>query len=534
MQRSWELDLNKLNKMEHIKLAKDGLDILKEIKTFARTGLPGIKQEDLDLLKWAGVYAQRPRTDGYFMVRVKLPSGRLHASQASVLAAIAADYGRGQVQLTTRQAVQFHWIRLENLPDIFSRLAASGLSSTEACGDCPRTVSGNPLAGIDPDELLDTMPLVEELVRFFEGNRAFSNLPRKFKISVSASPYNSGHAEINDLAFVPAVKEIGGSQVNGFHVLVGGGLSVKPHLAEKLDIFVRPDEVLKIAVAVATLFREYGYREQRSHCRLKFLVADWGAARFRDEVLKITGALPTAGKDLIRSWNGGFYYGVHRQKQEGLFYAGLNIPGGQLTDADLDSLGQCAGTYGDGTLRTTHSQNIIIANIPGNAVELLQHERLLQKFSPAPQPFMGHAVTCTGNRYCNLALVETQERLQKITEYLDRKVAIDMPVRIHITGCPNACAQPQIADIGLQGAVLKRNGRLVECFEIAVGGMLGPEAGFAGKLQGRVAADDAAEVIARMIEAFKANRREGETVGKFVRRTGVERFQTILDSARAE
>ncbi|EAX46618.1 Ferredoxin--nitrite reductase [Thermosinus carboxydivorans Nor1] len=529
MKRPWTKDLSKLNKMELIKLQKDGLTILDDIERFATAGFAGIRAEDIELLKWAGVYVQKPRTDGYFMMRVKIPGGIMNAGQARTLAAIARDYGRSELQLTTRQAVQFHWIRVENLPDIFTRLTAAGLSSVEACGDCPRTVVGNPLAGIDPDEVIDARPLVEKVTRFFQGNPEFSNLPRKFKISISGSVDNPGHAEINDVAFTPAVKEIDGEQLIGFHVMVGGGLAAKPHMAVKLDIFVRPEEVVKVAAAVATIFRDFGYREQRFHARLKFLVADWGEARFRSELLKLTGPLPTRGKDLTRGWNGGYYYGVHPQKQTGLHYVGLAVPGGLLTAADMEELAELAVRYGDGSLRTTNTQNVILANIADNKVAALLDEDLLKRFTPFPQSFAGYAVTCTGNTFCNLATVETKRRLTSIVEYLDKHVKLDTPVRLHLSGCPNACGHHQIADIGLQGTLLNIDGKAIEAFELWLGGALGPGAAFATKLEGRIPAGEAAKAIEQLLNFFQVNKGEGETFAAFVRRVGVSAFQTKLD-----
>lgn len=535
MDHLWSQDTAKLNKLELIKLKKDGLDILKEITGFAQQGFAAINPDDLDLLKWAGVYVQKPKSEGYFMMRVKLPGGRLNSKQAAILSQIATDYARGKLQITSRQAIQFHWIRIENLPDIFHRLSSVGLSSTEACGDCPRTVIGNPLAGIDPDELFDTSSLVTEISQFFQENRLFSNLPRKFKISISASPYNAGHAEINDLAFVPATKKINGNIVKGFHVFVGGGLSATPFPAKKLDVFVQPDKTLAVAGAIAAIFRDYGAREKRYHCRLKFLVADWGIGKIRNELTKLTGELPTAGQDYISHWNGGFYFGIHKQKQPGKSYIGLNVPAGELAAVDLKELGHLASYYGDGSLLTTNTQNIILANIPDDKIPRIIEESILQRLSWNPKNFIGHAVSCTGNRYCNLAIVETKDRLKVITEYLDQTLALDTPVRIHMSGCPNACGQTQIADIGLQGVlVLDPDNNTREGFEISLGGLLGPQAGFATKLAGRVAAEDIPMVLAKLIDTFKLNGKAGESMNQYISRSGIQEFQDILDQYSAK
>ncbi|MFC4769368.1 nitrite/sulfite reductase [Effusibacillus consociatus] len=529
MERAWTKDPSKLNKFELYKLEKDGLDILNDLKRFAEQGYEVVTEDDLSLLKWAGVYAQKPKSDGYFMMRVKVPGGIMNSDQARALAGVARDYGRDVIDVTTRQAIQFHWLTVQSLPDIYERLDKVGLTPIEACGDCPRAIIGNPLSGIDPNELLDASPIVEEVHTFFHMNRDFSNLPRKYKISISGNMYNTGHAEINDLAFTPAVKEIDGEEVKGFHVMVGGGLSAKPHLAKKLDIFVRPEEVLKVAIGVTTIFRDHGYREKRHHARLKFLVADWGPEKFREELLKLTGPLPTQGKDMTLGWSASYFYGVHKQKQPGLNYVGLSVPVGRLYTEEMEELARLADKYGNGSIRTCNSQNLILANIPDEKVNELLEEQLLKRLTPFPKPFMAYAVSCTGNEYCNLALVETKERMRSVAEYLDQHVALDTPIRLHMIGCPNSCGQQQIADIGMQGSLTKVNGEMVEAYDLAVGGILGPDAQFNTKLKGRVPADKLPNAIAHLVKFYKESRQEGESFHSFVKRLGVSAFQEKLE-----
>ncbi|WP_416333983.1 nitrite/sulfite reductase, partial [Anaerospora hongkongensis] len=327
----WQQDISKLNNVEKIKLEKDGLDVIHDIERYAELGFAAIDPADFDRLKWYGLYVQRPKSEGLFMLRVKLPGGGLTAGQARAVAAIAKDYTQDRLAITTRQSLQFHGLKVEFLPDIFKRLNEVGLSVVEAAGDCPRNIVSTPLAGIDKDEVLDPRPLITELNQFFEGNREFSNLPRKFKIAITGSVDNSIFAQINDLAFVPAVKEIEGQSVLGFHVLAGGGLSAKPALAIKLDVFVRPEQVLPVASATAALFRDYGYRESRHHARLKYLIQDWGKEKFTAELLALTGPLHTPGEEPAAKSAEGLFYGIHQQKQPGLNYAGLAIPAGQLT-----------------------------------------------------------------------------------------------------------------------------------------------------------------------------------------------------------
>lgn len=519
-----------LNKMELTKLEKDGLDVIETIvNTYSKHGYDSIEASDMDRFKWAGVYQQRPK-DGHFMMRVRIPGGILTSEQARALAKISHDYGRDLVDVTTRQAVQFHWLTVESLADIFNRLSSVGLSSFEACGDCPRTIMGNPLAGIDPHEVLDTRPIVAELEKFFLLNREFSNLPRKYKMSISANIYNAAHAQINDLAFTPAKKTIDGEEVIGFHVWVGGGLSAKPYLAQQLDIFVRPEQVVEVAAAVTTLFRDYGYRQKRTHARLKFLVADWGVEKFKEELIKLTGELEPRGEDLLQGWNGGYFYGIHEQRQKGYYYAGLSVPVGRMNADELIELARLADEYGDGTIGTCNTQNVLIRNIPEEKVEAFRAEPIVvNRFPLTPNTFVGYAVSCTGIEYCNLAIVETKERMRSLAQYLDETVVLDTPIRIHMVGCPNSCGQRQIADIGLQGALVKTPSGMVEAFDIHVGGTL-EDARFNRKLSARITVDKLGPFLAQLITLYKEDRLEGEPYWRYVERVGLERIQEQVDS----
>jgi ferredoxin-nitrite reductase len=524
----WAEDPTKLNKNELMKLDKDGLDVIQDIYRYAETGYETIDPDDMTRFKWAGIYEQKPK-DGHFMMRVRISSGLLNSDQARVLADIARDYGRDLVDVTTRQAVQYHWLRIEDMPDIFARLEAAGMSSFEACGDCPRVIMGNPLAGIDPDELIDTTDIVNEVEKYFLLNKDFSNLPRKYKMSISSNIYNAAHAEINDLAFTPATKVINDEKVIGFHVWVGGGLSSKAFLAQQLDVFVRPEDVLRTAIGVTSIFRDYGYREKRHLARLKFLVNDWGADKFKEKLVEVLGELESRGTDEIKGWNAGYFNGVHPQKQDGLSYVGINIPVGRMSGEELAELAYLADEYGDGLLRTCNTQNIVIPNIPNEKVEALLQESIFKRLSPTPKTFNAYAVSCTGNEFCNLALVETKERMRSIAHYLDERIELDTPIRMHIVGCPNNCGQRYIADIGLQGVLLKTEEGMKDAYEIYVGGILGPEAQFNKKLKGKVIADQVAPTIEKLILYYKENRHEGESFFHFVGRIGLEPLQEVLD-----
>ena len=516
----WSKD-QKLNDVEHIKLQKDGLDVIQTIvDNYSKEGYSSITTDDMNRFKWAGVYEQKPK-EGYFMMRARINSGIMSSEQAKVLAGIAKDYGRGIANVTTRGAVQFHWVQVEDLPVIFEKLKSCGLSSFEACGDCPRTIVGNPLAGIDKDELMDTTELIEQVNNFFLLNKDFSNLPRKFKISISASVHNAAHAQINDLAFTPAIKNTEGKEVIGFHVWVGGGLSATPHLAQKLDIFVKPENVLKVAIGVCTIFRDYGYREKRTRARLKFLVADWGIEKFQNKLIELIGDMPSSGEDKLSSWNASYYFGVHSQKQNGKNYIGINLPLGEISCDELFELAHISEKYGDSKIRTTLSQNLIITGINDKDVPYLLKRDIFKHLSPNPSTFTGYTVSCTGKEFCNLAIVETKERARKVIEYLDSKIELDTPLRIHFTGCPNSCGQKHIADISLQGALIKTENNCTEAFTIWLGGTLNDNGKFAENLNLRVDAAEVHIVLEKIISFYKENRQENEFFNEFVARVGI-------------
>ncbi|OOM77845.1 ferredoxin--nitrite reductase [Clostridium sp. BL-8] len=524
----WSKD-EKLNEVEHIKLEKDGLDVIKTIvEKYSKEGYSSITPEDMNRFKWAGVYEQKPR-EGYFMMRVRINSGIMSSEHSKVLAEIAKDYGRGIANVTTRGAVQFHWVQVKDLPVIFKKLEEYGLSSFEACGDCPRTIVGNPLAGVDKDELIDTTEIIEEVNNFFLLNKDFSNLPRKFKISISASIHNAAHAQINDLAFTPAIKNIDGNEVVGFHVWVGGGLSATPHLAQKLDIFVKPEDVLKVTIGVCTIFRDYGYREKRTRARLKFLVADWGIEKFLAKLIEIIGVMQNSGEDKLSSWNAAYYFGAHPQKQKDKSYIGVNLPLGEITSDELFQLAHISEKYGDSKIRTTLSQNLIITGVNNEDVPSLLEKDVFKHLSPDPKAFIGYTVSCTGKEFCNLAIVETKERAKKVVEYLDSKIKLDTPIRIHFTGCPNSCGQKHIADISLQGAIIKTEEGSEEAFTIWLGGTLNDDGNFAENLNLRIKSSDAHLVIESIILLFKENKLENEPFNEFVSRIGITKIKKNLN-----
>lgn len=530
MEKVWTQKGIELNHVELLKLAKDGTEIINEMDRYGELGFSAVTPDDIERFKWLGLYQQNPKADGLFMMRIKIPGGLLSSEQLRVIARISKDYGRSILDITTRQALQFHWLKVNHLPDILARLAKVGLSTMGAAGDCPRNVVGHPLAGIDVEEVIDTRSIIQEANAFFEKNLDFSNLPRKFKISISGSKYNTGHAEINDVAFTPASKEINGQTVIGFHVVVGGGLSRDPQFAQAVDAFILPEEVITVLAGVASIFRDHGYREKRTHARLKFLVADWGMNKFTEELLKLTGPLLASGTDLTVGWNGGYSHGVHQQKQQGLSYIGLPITAGRSSAEDMEELANLADQYGDGSIRTSNSQNLMLANIDNNKVETLLQEALIQRLDPSAKSVSAYGVTCAGKEFCPFALTKTKQYLEPISQYLDDNTTLEKPLRIHITGCAHSCAQPQIADIGLQGTTKKVDGQFVDFFELWLGGSLGVNAVLGTKLQGSISSEKVSILLKEWIVFYTEHKQETESFTHFVGRVGAQTFQEKLNS----
>ncbi|MEH2077127.1 MAG: ferredoxin--nitrite reductase [Nostoc sp.] len=491
-----------LNKFEKFKAQKDGLAIRDEIEKFAALGWEGMDETDRDhRLKWVGVFF-RPVTPGKFMMRLRMPNGILTSSQMSVLAQVVQRYGDdGCADITTRQNIQLRGIRIEDLPDIFNRFHAVGLTTIQSGMDNVRNITGDPVAGLDADELYDTRELVQQiqdmLTNKSEGNPEFSNLPRKFNIAIAGGRDNSVHAEINDLAFVPAFKEGTGdwglgtgqdfsqspipnsqSPIFGFNILVGGFFSAKRcDAAIPLNAWVAPEDVVAVCRAVLEVFRDNGPRANRQKSRLMWLIDEWGLEKFRAEVESRLGKslLPAVAKDEI-DWEKRDHIGVYKQKQAGLNYVGLNIPVGRLYAEDMFEIARLAEVFGSGEIRFTVEQNIVIPNISDSRLAIFLTQPLLERFSINPGLLARSLVSCTGAQFCNFALIETKNRALAMIKALEEDLIFINPVRIHWTGCPNSCGQPQVADIGLMGTKTRKNGKTLEGVDIYMGGKVGKDA----------------------------------------------------------
>ncbi|HET6354807.1 nitrite/sulfite reductase [Streptomyces sp.] len=529
-----------LNANEQTKKDDDGLNVRTRIETiYAHRGFDSIDGADLrGRMRWWGLYTQRkPGIDGgktailepeelddkYFMLRVRIDGGRLTTDQLRVIGEISQEFARGTADLTDRQNVQYHWIRIEDVPEIWRRLEEVGLSTTEACGDTPRVVLGSPVAGIAEDEIIDGSPAVDEIYRRIVGNPAFSNLPRKFKSAISGSPLLDVAHEINDIAFVGVNHPEHGP---GFDLWVGGGLSTNPKIGVRLGAWVPLDEVPDVYEGVISIFRDYGYRRLRTRARLKFLVADWGAEKFRkvleDEYLKRELVDGPAPEQPVQQWRD--HVGVHRQ-QDGRFYVGFAPRVGRVDGATLTKIAELAADHGSGRLRTTVEQKMIVLDVEEAQVESLVSGLEALDLRVNPSPFRRGTMACTGIEFCKLAIVETKARGASLIDELERRIPeFDQPITININGCPNACARIQVADIGLKGQlVLDDEGNQVEGFQVHLGGALGLEAGFGRKVRGlKVTSAELPDYVERVLKRFQAEREDGERFATWAARASEE------------
>ncbi|MEP0922501.1 ferredoxin--nitrite reductase [Leptolyngbya sp. ST-U4] len=492
-----------LNKFEKIKAEKDGLAVKQDLSHFAQIGWEAIDEADRDYrLKWLGVFF-RPVTPGEFMMRLRMPSGILTSAQMNVLADIVQRYGdSGNADITTRQNLQLRGIRIEDIPDIFNRMDAVGLTSVQSGMDNVRNITASPVAGLDASELIDVRDLVQQVQDMItgngKGNPEFTNLPRKFNIAIEGGRDNSVHAEINDIAFVPAYAPSGDL---GFNMVVGGFFSAKRcEAAIPMNVWVSPAEVVSLCRAILEVYRDNGLRANRQKSRLMWLIDEWGLDRFRAEVEQQLGRslAPAAPKDEI-DWEKRDHIGVYPQKQPGLNYVGLHVPVGRLFAADMYDLARLAEVYGNGEIRLTVEQNLIIPHVPDSRLDALLQEPLLQKFSIHPAPLSRSLVSCTGSQFCNFALIETKNRATAMIRELESELDFARSVRIHWTGCPNSCGQPQVAEIGLMGTKTRKDGKTVEGVDLYLGGKVGKDAHLGTCVRKGIPCDDLKPVLRELL-----------------------------------
>jgi ferredoxin-nitrite reductase len=498
-----------VNRIEALKAARDGLDVQADLIRFAREGWRTIADDDKERLKWVGVFQRKP-TPGHFMMRVRMPNGILTAVQARLLGEITRQTGRNVADVTTRQQIQLRWVTIEGVPETIARLEAAGLSSLQTGMDNIRGIVGCPATGLTPKELVDTAPIAGAFQRIFLGNREFTNLPRKFNVTITGCPDNCTAAETQDVAMTPALD---GAGTAGFNLAVGGKQgSGGATLATDLDAFVPPPEAPEICAAIALLFRDHGPREARSRARLAFLVEDWGAERFRKELeVRLGRPLPPAGRD-ARSRTVTDHVGVFRQREAGLNYVGLKTPVGRITGDQLLELARLADAYGAGELRVTPLQNVLLPHVPDRRLGALLEEPLLRELPYNPSEALRGVSSCTGTDFCNLALIDTKTRAMALTREFERRLGKVRPIAVRWSGCPAGCGNHLTADVGLQGCKVKVDGKIVDGVHVFVGGRGGPESRVGARILEDVPCDELPEVLDRLLRFFpRAERKEEVT-----------------------
>ena len=523
-----------LNNAETVKQAGGGLDVRERIETvYAVAGFDSISADDLrERFKWWGLYTQRRSDqpaeatqtadaaaleDSFFMLRIRIDGGQLTAPQARAIAELSMSCGRDVADVTDRQNVQLHWIRIEDMPRIWKTLEAVGLTTAMACGDVPRGFLGCPLAGRAADEIIDATPVLEAVTARAVGNPAFANLPRKFKTSVAGCADRCAQPDVNDVSFVGVPGPQGEPR---FDVWVGGGLGSSPHFAQRLGVSVEPPEVPEVWEAITLLFRDYGYRRNRKRARLKFLVADWGPERFlrtlEQEYLHRT--LPPQPAAPAAMSQAGDHIGVTPQA-DGYVAIGLTPRIGRLSGTQLGMIADLAERHGSGRVHLTTQQKIVMVDMDPIAADDVVAKLERHDLRARPSAFRRGAMACTGLEFCKLALAETKQTAMTVTRELEARLPDwDEPLRIHVNGCPNSCARFQVADIGLMGALVgQADGSRGPGFLVHLGGHVGDHRAFAAKVKGiRVPAAEVVDYLESLLRRYLARRTGDQTFASFV------------------
>ncbi len=523
------------NSIERLKREKAPLDIINELPELIERGYETMSEEDIVRFMWYGLYHDKPKV-GYFMMRIKIPSGIMTPLQFKVIGELSRLYGRNEGELSTRQNVQLHWIKLEHLPDIFARLSESGLTTLGGCGDCVRNITGCPVAGIDPHEVFDATGLIQESAQFFYGHRVYSDLPRKHKVTIATCVHQCNAPEINCIALVGVIKD----GRNGYAVRVGGGLSTVPRLAKHLGVFVPEADAMDVLRAIMDAWRtNLTYRLSRVKARLKFMVDDFGAEGMRLEVEKFLGRRleDLAMPDPVRVGQTE-HTGINPQRQPGLSYVGFPVRLGRITGDQMVEIAEIAESVG-GDVRLTRQQNFIIANIPNARVDDVVQRVAALGFPLDVSRLHATSLGCTGSPLCNYAVAETKVKLDEILVHIEAEFGRRVDgVVINVDGCPHACAQHWVADIGLQGSTLRERGnegQKLEAYEIYLRGTVWGDGAIGRPIVRRVPEAEAKFHVARLLHAYLDGRRSGEESFKeFADRHGDDELVAIATGRSLE
>jgi len=544
-----EVKETKAQRSERLKLAKNPWESWDEVREFAKQGRDSVAGEWSGLyFKWWGVYTQgdglgvtggvggEGKASEFFMMRIGLPNGLLTSHQTRVIGEITKKHARNLADITTRQNIQLHWLTISDLVEVTDQLTEIGLSPKGACGDVVRNVTGCPIAGLDHHELLDASPLAVKVAHYLTANPEFYNLPRKFKISITGCPLWCSYPEINDLALTAIKRTVNGVDEIGYTLRVGGGLSSEPHIAERIPAFVPQDKAMDVITAVVRIFKEQlGLRESRTHARIKYLFMKHGwtaesmLAAIEDKLGYKLDPSPVSADvvpdDVYRD-----HVGITPQKQPGLSTVGASVMGGRLSGETLVALADLAEKYGDGNLRATIMQNIVIANVRNEYVRALIADLHSLDLRVEVTPFWRGAIACTGTEFCKLAIAETKAFSKWLTSEMEERLpGFDQQIKLHVTGCTNSCGQSWIADIGLEGKKIKKDGKIVDAFYFCVGGAVGKHAAIARQIGYRAAAEDCPEAIERLLRGYLAVREPGEDLRAYFARTSNDDLRAQLN-----
>jgi len=542
----------KAQRVERLKREKNPWECLHEIREFARGGHGTIPPEWLGTyFRFWGVYTQGDGagvTGGkggegnavqYFMVRVRIPNGLLLSHQVRTIAEVSTKYARGLIDITVRQNVQLHWVRIEDLPDLLEQLWRAGLTTMGSCGDDTRNITGCPLSGVAAGEVFDPSPLALELNKYFVGNSEFYNLPRKFKISLTGCESWCSYPEINDVGLTGLIRKRNGLEERGFSLRVGGGLSTQPHLALRLNAFVGWNQVVPVVKAIAEVFRDADVlRQSREQARLKFLFLKqgWSAETFLAELHRRLGfQLDSAEEERLPNDLHRDHVGIHAQKQPGYFYAGVSVLRGRLNAEQLRGVADLADRFASGEVRTTAMQNLLIVNVREQNTAALRRGLEEIGLPVEASPFWRGTVACTGTEFCKLAITETKSFARWVVEELEGRVpGFDQQLRLNITGCPNSCGQHWIADLGLEGKKIKVNGEFADAYYFCVGGSVGRVQAVARPVGYRCLASEVPESIARLLSRYTELRVRNEDLQQFFARKSNDELRGFLAGVETE
>ena len=524
-------DRAEFSRNERIKLEKAAPLVWNAIvENYALNGFDAITDDDLERFKWVGVYQQKPKGEGHFMMRLKIVGGIVSTTQLRGVSHIARTYCDSIADITTRQTYQVHWLTIDQMPAVMDELEKIGLGVKAglfgACGDICRNIVTSPLNNLETAQVIDPTDFFTEANYYFSSTPEYADLPRKFKVAI-VGHRAGGQCEINDLSFYGVKKSNGET---GYGVMVGGGLSTEPHLAQDLGVFVKPDQAMKVFEAVVQTYRDFGYRKSRKHARIKYLVADWGADKFRDEIEKVLGYQLEKAESALAPLKGyEDHYGARPQIQEGLNCIGVPVIGGRVTSDQWDGVADIADEFGSGEVRFRVMQSFYIPNVKTADVPTVEAKLVGLGFNMSPSPLYSGMVACTGIQYCNLAVAETKNRAKDVALWLDENVKFSEAehFRVNINGCPNSCGQHWIADIGFQGCQKKVDGVLKEHWDVFLGGSLGSDARFNRRIK-RIVGEEVEPTIKKIIEAFQTTRQGDESFAKFVERQSDEELELLF------